>query len=278
MPTSSPPAASSSGSSPSWSESGPASGFGLTNTNGPHVSTATGTSPRAIGSKPGSRSARGALRRAPSRPYVHAWYGHWIVSRLASPSQRMWPRCRQTLTKPRSSPSLARARTIGRAPAWAAVSCPGSATWSSARRVLPGAREDPLLLEPEHGRVGVPVVRQRAEGGGRCHTTNLPPDRSHLGRAPVRQVARLQLRERAVSDHVPAVHPEGPRADPLEQRVVVPRGDDDPTAREELRSPVARRPRGTRGRAPRAPRPGAGRPCRPRSAAAKPSRARMPCE
>ena len=113
------------------SASGAASGSGLTNTNGPHVSTATGTSPRASRSKPGSRSARGALRSAPSRPYVHAWYGHWIVSRRASPSQRTWPRCRQTLTKPRSSPSRRARQDDGqRRRPGRSVSCPGSATWS----------------------------------------------------------------------------------------------------------------------------------------------------
>ena len=36
----------------------------------------------AAGSR-GSSSARGAARRQPSSPYVHAWYGHWSVSRAA---------------------------------------------------------------------------------------------------------------------------------------------------------------------------------------------------
>ena len=49
-----------------------------------------------------------------------------------------------------------------------------------ARCVLPGAREDPLLLETEHGRIAVPVVRQRAREGGRRHRPNLPPDRADL--------------------------------------------------------------------------------------------------
>ena len=41
---------------------------------------------RALGSKPGSRSARGARRSVPSRSYVHAWYGHCSVSRQPRPS------------------------------------------------------------------------------------------------------------------------------------------------------------------------------------------------
>ena len=35
--------------------------------------------------------------------------------------------------------------------------------------VLPGAPEDPLPLEPQHGRVGVPVERDRAAVGKRRH-------------------------------------------------------------------------------------------------------------
>jgi hypothetical protein len=38
---------------------------------------------------------------------------------------------------------------------------PGLGDEVGAPRVLPGATEDPFLLEPEHGRVGVPVGRQR---------------------------------------------------------------------------------------------------------------------
>ena len=39
--------------------------------------------------------------------------------------------------------------------------------------VLPGAPEDPLLLEPEHGRIGVPVVGERAPVGDGRHARNL---------------------------------------------------------------------------------------------------------
>ena len=35
--------------------------------------------------------------------------------------------------------------------------------------VLPRAPEDPLPLEPQHGGVGVPVERDRAAVGKRCH-------------------------------------------------------------------------------------------------------------
>ena len=51
-----------SGSPPRWAASGSASVSGLTNTNGPQASTETGTSPSAVVSNPGSRSARGAFR------------------------------------------------------------------------------------------------------------------------------------------------------------------------------------------------------------------------
>ena len=44
-----------------------------TKTNGPNVSTDTGTRPSVSRSKPGSRSARGALRSDPSSAYVQAW-------------------------------------------------------------------------------------------------------------------------------------------------------------------------------------------------------------
>ena len=42
-----------------------------------------------------------------------------------------------------------------------------------ARRVLPGAREDVSLLESEHRRVRVPVVRKGARHGGDLHGANL---------------------------------------------------------------------------------------------------------
>ena len=44
------------------------------------------------------------------------------------------------------------------------------------RRVLPGPRKDELLLEPQHRRVGVPFVRQRAGSGDGRHRLNLSPD------------------------------------------------------------------------------------------------------
>ena len=61
---------------------------GLTKTNGPQVLTCTGRRPWASRSKPGSSSARGAVRNEPSRSYVQAWYGHCSVSRRPAPSHR----------------------------------------------------------------------------------------------------------------------------------------------------------------------------------------------
>ena len=80
----------------------PASAPALAKTNGPHVSTATGTRPSSSCGKSGSSSLRGAARRRPSSPYVQAWYGHCSVSRAALALDEMEPRWRQTLTKPRS--------------------------------------------------------------------------------------------------------------------------------------------------------------------------------
>ncbi len=62
-----------SGSGPSASVSGPASGSGLTKTSGPQASIATGSIEKPSLSKSGSRSERGALRSVPSRSYVQAW-------------------------------------------------------------------------------------------------------------------------------------------------------------------------------------------------------------
>ncbi len=94
------------GSGPSASSSGAASTSGLTNTSGPHVSTATGSRPSSSGSKSPSSWARGALRSEPSRPYVHAWYGHCSVFLQPRSWATMWARWRQTFTNARiSSPS-----------------------------------------------------------------------------------------------------------------------------------------------------------------------------
>ena len=67
-------------------------------------------------------------------------------------------------------------------PGPAATKLPGSATWSAGPAYCHGAREDPLLLEPEHGRVGVPVVRQRADDGGRSPTGPIYRPMLTLGR------------------------------------------------------------------------------------------------
>src|SRR5712691_9819844 len=45
----------------------------LRDTSGPHVATCTGRSANSLGSKSASPSDRGAVRRQPSSPYVHAW-------------------------------------------------------------------------------------------------------------------------------------------------------------------------------------------------------------
>ena len=106
-------------------------GRDATNRNGPHVATRAGRRPSPSGSRPGSRSPRGTLRSAPSRSYVHAWYGHCSVEHVPSPSSTGWPRWRQTLTSARSSPSRPRTTTSGTGPASTHRKRPGSATWSA---------------------------------------------------------------------------------------------------------------------------------------------------
>ena len=98
---------------PSVSESGAASGSGLTNSHGPQVSTDAGRSEKLSGSKSSSRSERGTFLSEPSSSYVQAWYGHWSVSRQPWPRAIMYARWRQTLTKARSAPSRLRVTTIG---------------------------------------------------------------------------------------------------------------------------------------------------------------------
>ena len=79
---------------------------------------------------PATRAERSSRR--PSRPYVHAWYGHWSDARRPDPSQTSDPRCRQTLRNARSTPSSSRTRTTGTWPARVTAYEPGSAI-SSAR-------------------------------------------------------------------------------------------------------------------------------------------------
>src|SRR5262249_23042273 len=69
-----------------------------------------------------------AVMRRPSSPYVHAWYGHWSVSRRPAPSQTSEPRWRQTLRNARSTSSRSRTITIGTSPTVVAKKDVGSGT------------------------------------------------------------------------------------------------------------------------------------------------------
>ena len=265
-----PPSARIAGSAPSASASGSAIGVGLTKTNGPNVSTDTGTSPSASRSKPGSRSARGALRSDPSSAYVHAWYGHWIVSRRASPSQSTWPRWRQTLTKPRSSPSRPRARTTGFGPGRGQLPRLGDLVES--RGVLPRAAEQALLLEAEDGGIRVPVVRQRPRQAGGRHRANQMIGAARASR-PRGEIPLLQLGERpSATMRPPSIHTRACRSG----RAAGDRGrrhDDPPAATISCARPP--RPRGTRGRG-LCTSSSSSTSVQGRSAAAKPSRAHPP--
>ena len=88
-----------------------------------------------------------------------------------------------------------------------------------AARVLPGAPEDPLLLQPQHGRVGVPVERDRAAVGDRRHAAILGGDGHRLG-------ADLGDEHRS------------PRAEVGDQRLLVPRAGDDALPAAEVLEPV----------------------------------------
>ena len=76
-------------------------------------------------SKSGSSLLRGAPRSEPSSPYVHAWYGHWIVPRACGSFTSTVPRWRHTLRKARSSPSRSSTTTTGRPPTCVGNMLPG---------------------------------------------------------------------------------------------------------------------------------------------------------
>ena len=118
----------SSGSSPSVSASGAASRSGLTKTNGPHVSTASGHEAELRRVEAGL--ALGARRRAQRAVEVVRPGVVRALERLAlpSPSTSSEPRWRQTLRNARSSPSRSRTSTIGTPPASQATYAPASAT------------------------------------------------------------------------------------------------------------------------------------------------------
>ena len=112
---------------------------------------------------PPSLFPRGAVMSRPSRPYVHAWYGHCSVSRRPEPSQTSEPRCRQTFRNARSVSSRSRTSTTGTSPTRVAANEPGSAHVARVTDVLPRAAEDALALELEHGGVRVPAPGQASE-------------------------------------------------------------------------------------------------------------------
>ena len=195
------------GSSPRYSWSGAASSSGLAKTNGPHVSTWTGTSPRPSGSKPGSRSERGAFRSVPSRLYVHAWYGHCSVSRRPSPRQTIEPRWRQTLTNPRSTPSPSRTSTTGTLPTRVVAYDPGSDTCPVWPAYCQNRAEDPLPLALEHGGIRVPAPRERPLGRERRHARTLVS-------RPVARAARAARACRRAEGHARAAPRVRPRRSP----------------------------------------------------------------
>ena len=173
-----PPSASIRGSSPRCSTSGAASAAGLTNTNGPQVSTATGTSASSSRSKPSSRSARGAVRSDPSRSYVHAWYGHWIVSRRSSPSHSTDATMAAHVDEAAERLVAAADEDHGHVTGLRRDHAAGLGHLRERPGVLPRAGEDPLLLHAEHRGIDVPVVRKRARVGRGRHPLSLLADRS----------------------------------------------------------------------------------------------------
>ena len=84
--------------------------------------------------------------------------------------------------------------------------------------VLPGAPEDPLLLEAGHRRVDVPVPGDRAAAGVAVAMVGCYPDRcDHSCSAGARQVRRARTAANGPSDDDPAlVEPERPARELLE--------------------------------------------------------------
>ena len=115
--TRAPPAAESSGSPPSLPRAARPSTSRLTNTNGPHAATATGAQPELVASNLGSRSARGAFINDPVEAVRPRVVRALDVSRRRVTLAEDGPRCRQTLTKPCSSPSRRAAIDDGSVPA-----------------------------------------------------------------------------------------------------------------------------------------------------------------
>ena len=151
-------------------------GRGATNSHGPHVATDAGSRPSSAGSRPGSRSPRGILRSAPSRSYVHAWYGHCSVEQRPAPASTGWPRWRHTLTSARSvAGAVAHDRERDRAGVRAHVAA-GLGDLLGAAGVLPAAPEDQLAL----ARVVRPGRRTsaRAARGPRAGRRRPPPARA----------------------------------------------------------------------------------------------------
>ena len=139
-------------------------------TNGPHVSTATGTRPSSSCGKSGSSSLRGAARRRPSRPYVQAWYGHCSVSRLCSPSATREAAVAADVDEA-AQDAVAVARDDDGRPADLRGEVAGLRELSRVADVLPRGAEDPLLLAPQDLGIRVPAVRQRRLHGASVRRT-----------------------------------------------------------------------------------------------------------
>ena len=187
-----PPSARRAGRSPRWSASGAASRSGLTKTNrAPGVD---GYGHEAERRQVEARLAVGARRAAqravqPVRPGVVG-----ALDRLA-PGVAVAERMASVPADVDEPAQLAVAGTReddGERAGQGRGQLAGLGELVEARGVLPAAREDPLLLDAQHRRVGVPVVRQRASARDRRHRPNLPasgrPPRRG-GRAPARSAS-----------------------------------------------------------------------------------------
>ena len=97
-------------------------------------------------------------------------------------------------------PSRSRTRTTGTSPTRGRSERPRLGDLARAPDVLPVAPEDPLVLEPEHGRVGVPAPRERPRVARRSICDSTPASRAERygppSSADVRQ-RRAWLRRRA---------------------------------------------------------------------------------
>ena len=148
-------------------------------------------------SKSGSSPPRGAARRQPSRPYVQAWYGHWIVPRLRGVRRHD----RAAMAADVDEPSQFTVAVEGdhdrhRAGVRGEVAA-GALQLAEMARVLPRAAEDPLHLHRMDRRIGVPGPRHRGRPAlvGRQYVIKFRPgeiDVSTCGRGRGRRPRTLR--------------------------------------------------------------------------------------